>query len=165
MWVDMPKSAGKAVLWHPRGMEHGNPGNDAPGAPLPPGECFAGTVQGGARNGSTWGLHAPVTPFLVLLHPLLTFMSPQQQGEKGRQHRCCQEGGEQRCWCLLNIASRTGSGCPRGSITQLFTLARLLPVLPGGGERGGRRDTIRTGTRLAGFRRVPGTGRGSAYSV
>ena len=85
VWADKPKSGGKAVLWHPRGMEHGNPGNDAPRAPLPPRECFAGAIQRGARNGSTWGLHAPVTPILVLLHPLLTFTSPQQQGEKGRQ--------------------------------------------------------------------------------
>lgn len=41
---------------------------------LTPSERFACAVQGVARNGSTWGLCAPVTSVLVLLQPLLTFV-------------------------------------------------------------------------------------------
>lgn len=133
--VDKPKSGGKAVLRHPSGMEHGNPGKDAPHAPPPPGERFAGAVLRGARNGSTGGgLHAPVTPLQALLRPLRhrgsegkrAGSAPRSRGVYGR--RCRWEGGERRC--LLNIASSR----PRGSVTQLVTLARVLPVvLPGVG--------------------------------
>lgn len=117
------------------GVEHRSPGTDAPRVPLVP-HIFTGVFQPGARNGSTWGLHAPLTPFLVPPHPLLTFTSPQQQEEKGggSTPRCTgclwpmvPSGGWGRCWCLLNIAS----SCPRGRITQQFVLDCLLPVLPG----------------------------------
>lgn len=80
------------------------------------------------------GLHAPVTPLQALLRPLRHRSSegkragsaPRSRGVYGR--RCRWEGGERRC--LLNIASSR----PRGSVTQLVTLARVLPVvLPGVG--------------------------------
>lgn len=119
---------------------------------LTPTERFACGVQGGARNGSTWGLCAPVTPVLALLQPLLTFASP-QQGDKGSAlctwavygQLCPQAGGEQRHACLLNIAGRVVSGCPRGSVTQQFTLALFLPIFPDSGERGGCGETAGMG--------------------
>lgn len=81
--VDKPKCGGKAVLRHPRGMEHGSPANDAPHAPPPPGERFAGAVLRGARNGSTGGASCPRDTPPGVTAP---FAPPQQQGEKGRQH-------------------------------------------------------------------------------
>lgn len=136
--VDKPKSGGKAVLRHPSGMEHGNPGKDAPHVPtLPrrPGSALlmqSCVVQEMALPGG--GLHAPVTPLQALLRPLRhrgsegkrAGSAPRSRGVYGR--RCRWEGGERRC--LLNIASSR----PRGSVTQLVTLARVLPVvLPGVG--------------------------------
>lgn len=161
MCVDKPKSGGKAALWHPRGMEQGSPGRNAPRAPRPATQgvlcCYS---PGWGKKWLCLGASCPCDTLLVLLRPLLTFVPPQQQGEQGRQcprawgacgQWCRREGGEQRRWCLLNIAGRTGSGCPGGSITQLSAPAGLLPVLPG----------VRVGPHLAAFRRVLGAGWGS----
>lgn len=81
--VDKPKSGGKAVLRHLSGMEHGNPGKDAPHAPPPPGERFAGAVLRGARNGSTGG--GASCPRDTPPGVTAPFASPRQRGEKGRQ--------------------------------------------------------------------------------
>lgn len=76
-----PKARGKLSSGTRAGVEHRSPGSDAPCVPLVP-HSFTGAIQRGARNGSTWGLHAPLTPVLMSPHPFLAFPSPSSKRKR-----------------------------------------------------------------------------------